>query len=170
MNLDMLYHELEQCNFVSDKAINLNENLQEYHICRFCSSKSHRCLYFFPFSFWSMELQNILFTEVYVLSPPQVKLSQCTKLVDPGLRPLCEQSIYIDESPASSFKKTLCCDSCAFSSIKENSFLANKANRLRLGLGAVGIFVLLLLCVVAIFVYKCVVARSPVGRMKGGRS
>lgn len=97
----------------------------------------------------------------------QVKLSQCTKLVDPGLRPLCEQSTYIDESPASSFKKTLCCDSCAFSSIKENSFLANKANRLRLGLGAVGIFVLLLLCVVAIFVYKCVVARSPVGRMKG---
>ncbi|KAG0587010.1 hypothetical protein KC19_2G134200 [Ceratodon purpureus] len=96
----------------------------------------------------------------------QVKLNQCTKLVDPGLRPLCEQNIYIDESPASSFNKTLCCDSCAFTSTKANGFLANKANRLRLGLGAVGIFVLLFLCIVAILAYKCIIARSPVHRMK----
>ena len=74
--------------------------------------------------------------------------------------------MYIGESPALSFKKTLCCNSCVFSSIRARAFLAKKENRLRLGLGAVGIFVLLL-CVVAILAYKCVTARLPDRRMKG---
>lgn len=88
----------------------------------------------------------------------QVNLSQCTKLVEPGLKPLCEQSIYVGESPVSTYKKTLCCDSCGNKD--------GKSNRLRLyvGLGAAGMFVLL--CLMVVLAFKCVAARSPVRRMK----
>lgn len=98
------------------------------------------------------------FTEVYVSSPPQVNLSQCTKPVEPGLRPLCDQSMYLSESPASSYKKTLCCDSCK----RKSSHL-----RLYVGLGGAGAFILLL-SLVAVIAFRWVAARSPVRRMKEG--
>lgn len=93
----------------------------------------------------------------------QVKLNQCTKLLDPATRSLCAQSSYIGESPASTYKKTLCCDSCGAFANKDGKA---KQLRLYLGLGAAGTFLIVLVYVVAILVCKYVVAQSPVKKMK----
>lgn len=95
----------------------------------------------------------------------QVKLNQCTKLLDPATRSLCAQSSYIGESPASTYKKTLCCDSCGAFANKDGKA---KQLRLYLGLGAAGTFLIVLVYVVAILVCKYVVAQSPVKKMKEG--
>lgn len=95
----------------------------------------------------------------------QVNLSLCTKPVDPTLKPLCEQDVYVNEKPADVYKKLLCCDTCAV--VKPNG-----RNLLPIYLSVIftSVFAMVLLIIICVLAFKYRAAREYVREIHEGNA
>ncbi|KAG0587012.1 hypothetical protein KC19_2G134300 [Ceratodon purpureus] len=86
-----------------------------------------------------------------------VNLSQCTKPVDPALKPLCEQDVYLDEKPEDVYKKLLCCDTCTVIKTEGRNLLP-----IYLSVVCTSIFAMVLMVVICVLASKYRAARKYV--------
>nr|PNR62805.1 hypothetical protein PHYPA_001229 [Physcomitrium patens] len=86
-----------------------------------------------------------------------VNLSGCTKAVDPNLKPLCQQNMYLNEDQEKVYKNLLCCGTCTFRNTKNR-------NLVPVYLAAVGtsVVVIVLIIIIAVFALKYRAARRYV--------
>lgn len=95
----------------------------------------------------------------------QVNLSQCIKAVDPSLKPLCEQDVYLDDRPADVYKKLLCCDTCAVQNFKKRDLLP-----VYLAVLGTSVFAIILMIIVVVLASKYRAARTYVREFQQGRA
>nr|XP_024386592.1 L-type lectin-domain containing receptor kinase IX.1-like isoform X2 [Physcomitrium patens] len=84
-----------------------------------------------------------------------VNLSHCTKAVDPGLQPLCEQDVYLNEDPKEVYKKLLCCDTCAVQDVQKRNLLP-----VYLAVAGTSVFAIILMLIIAVLGSKYRIARK----------
>jgi len=102
--------------------------------------------------------------DMFVLCFGQVNLSQCTKAVDPSLKPLCEQDVYLNEDPANVYKKLLCCDTCAVQNAKKRDLLP-----VYLAVLGTSVFAIILMFIIVVLASKYRAARKYVREIQEGR-
>lgn len=95
----------------------------------------------------------------------QVNLSQCTKPVDPALKPLCEQDVYLDEKPEDVYKKLLCCDTCTVIKTEGRNLLP-----IYLSVVCTSIFAMVLMVVICVLASKYRAARKYVREIQEGNA
>jgi hypothetical protein len=95
----------------------------------------------------------------------QVNLSQCTKPVDPTLKPLCEQDVYLNENPEKVYQKLLCCDTCAIRTSEGRNLLP-----VYLSVVFTSVFAMVLMIVICVLASKYRAARNYVREIQEGNA